>query len=229
PRIFGTLTDILPESSADARHITVRQGQPPPPVRSGRGYPPAGPPSAAGKAAERAAKKRESCRKANAAEKGLTLTQRQAVASGAEGGDMSYSVGEVARLTGVTVRTLHHYDEIGLLSPSGRTAAGYRQYSEADLERLQQILTYRELGFPLEEIAEIVADPRADALTHLRRQHALLVGRMERLRKMIDAVEFMMEAQQMGIQLTPQERFEVFGDFDPDQYAEEAEQRWGGS
>lgn len=142
---------------------------------------------------------------------------------------MSYSVGEVARLTGVTVRTLHHYDEIGLLSPSGRTAAGYRQYSEADLERLQQILTYRELGFPLEEIAEIVADPRADALTHLRRQHALLVGRMERLRKMIDAVEFMMEAQQMGIQLTPQERFEVFGDFDPDQYAEEAEQRWGGS
>jgi DNA-binding transcriptional MerR regulator len=142
---------------------------------------------------------------------------------------MGYSVGEVARLTGVTVRTLHHYDEIGLLSPGERTAAGYRRYSESDLERLQQILGYRELGFPLEEIATILADPAADAIGHLRRQHALLLERIERLRKMADAIEFMMEAQQMGIQLTAEERFEVFGDFDPDQYTEEAEQRWGGT
>jgi DNA-binding transcriptional MerR regulator len=142
---------------------------------------------------------------------------------------MGYSVGAVARLTGVTVRTLHHYDEIGLLSPGERTAAGYRQYSDADLERLQQILGYRELGFPLEEIATILADPAADAMVHLRRQHALLLERMERLRKMVDTIEFMMEAEQMGIQLTAEERFEVFGDFDPDQYAEEAERRWGGT
>ncbi|HEY8472206.1 MAG TPA: MerR family transcriptional regulator [Natronosporangium sp.] len=142
---------------------------------------------------------------------------------------MGYSVGEVARLTGVTVRTLHHYDEIGLLSPGERTAAGYRRYSEADLERLQQILGYRELGFSLEEIAEILADPAADHMVHLRRQHGLLLERLERLRKMIEAIEFMMEAEQMGIKLTAQERFEVFGDFDPDQYAEEAEQRWGDS
>lgn len=142
---------------------------------------------------------------------------------------MSYSVGEVARLAGVTVRTLHHYDEIGLLSPSGRTAAGYRRYAGADLERLHQILSYRELGFPLEEIATILADPDADALGHLRRQHALLRERIERLQKMIEAIEHLMEAAQMGIQLTPEERFEVFGDFDPDQYAAEAEQRWGGT
>jgi MerR family transcriptional regulator, thiopeptide resistance regulator len=142
---------------------------------------------------------------------------------------MSYSVGEVARLTGVTVRTLHHYDEIGLLVPRERSGAGYRRYVEVDLERLQQILTYRELGFPLEEIATILADPDADSMSHLRRQHSLLVSRLERLRKMIDALEFMMEAQQMGIQLTPQERFEVFGDFDPDEHAAEAEQRWGDS
>ncbi|MPZ28394.1 MAG: MerR family transcriptional regulator [Micromonosporaceae bacterium] len=142
---------------------------------------------------------------------------------------MSYPVGEVARMTGVTVRTLHHYDEIGLLSPSGRTAAGYRRYAEADLERLQQILTYRELGFRLEEIASILADPDADALGHLRRQHALLTERMERLHKMIEAIEFMMEAEQMGVQLSPEERFEVFGDFDPDQHAAEAERRWGGT
>lgn len=142
---------------------------------------------------------------------------------------MSYSVGEVARLTGITVRTLHHYDEIGLLPPGDRSAAGYRRYSESDLERLHQILGYRELGFPLEEIAAILADPDADALGHLRRQHTLLLERVERLRKMVEAIEFMMEAQQMGVRLTPEERFEVFGDFDPDQYADEAEQRWGGT
>jgi MerR family transcriptional regulator, thiopeptide resistance regulator len=142
---------------------------------------------------------------------------------------MGYSVGAVARLTGVTVRTLHHYDEIGLLSPSERTAAGYRQYVDADLERLQQILGYRELGFPLEAIATILADPAADAMVHLRRQHGLLLERLERLRKMVAAIEFMMEARQMGINLTAEERFEVFGDYDPDQHLEEAERRWGGT
>lgn len=142
---------------------------------------------------------------------------------------MGYPVGTVARLSGVTVRTLHHYDEIGLLSPSQRDATGYRRYLEADLERLRQILTYRELGFSLAEIATILAEPREDALVHLRRQHGLLLARMERLRKLVDAIEFMMEARQMGIQLTPAEQFEVFGDFDPAQHAEEAEQRWGGT
>jgi DNA-binding transcriptional MerR regulator len=139
---------------------------------------------------------------------------------------MSYSVGQVARISGVTVRTLHHYDQIGLLTPSGRSAAGYRRYSEEDLQRLHQILTYRELGFPLEEIAELLTEP-ADVQAHLRRQHELLLGRIERLQKMADAIELMMEAQQMGIQLTPEERFEVFGDADPTRYEEEARQRWG--
>lgn len=61
---------------------------------------------------------------------------------------MSHSVGQVAGFAGVTVRTLHHYDEIGLLSPSGRSSAGHRRYDDADLDRLQRILFYRELGFP---------------------------------------------------------------------------------
>lgn len=139
-----------------------------------------------------------------------------------------YSVGHVARAAKVTVRTLHHYDRIGLLRPSGRTAGGYRRYSDADLERLQQILFYRELGFPLEEIAEILDDPRADPMTHLRRQRDLLVGRIDRLRAMVTAIEHAMEARRMGISLTPEERFEVFGDFDPEAHAEEAAERWGG-
>ena len=142
---------------------------------------------------------------------------------------MAHPVGEVARLAGVTVRTLHHYDEIGLLSPSGRTHAGYRRYDDADLTRLQQILFYRELGFSLEEIAGILDDPAADATAHLRRQHELLTARISRLQEMAAAVELALEAEKMGVPLTPEERFEVFGDQDPQQYAEETKERWGGT
>ncbi|MEU6373284.1 MerR family transcriptional regulator [Streptomyces sp. NPDC046909] len=142
---------------------------------------------------------------------------------------MSYSVGQVAGFAGVTVRTLHHYDDIGLLAPSERSRAGHRRYSDTDLDRLQQILFYRELGFPLDEVAALLDDPRTDPRTHLRRQHELLTARIEKLQKMAAAVEHAMEARTMGINLTPEERFEVFGDKDPEQYAEEAEQRWGGT
>jgi DNA-binding transcriptional MerR regulator len=137
------------------------------------------------------------------------------------------NVGEVAALAGVTVRTLHHYDRIGLLSPSGRTAAGYRRYSPADLDRLHQVLVYRELGFPLEEVATLLDDPDADPAEHLRRQHRLLRDRLERTRAMVAAVEKEMEARAMGMSLTPEERFEVFGEHDPAQYEAEAEERWG--
>ncbi|MFJ6798444.1 MerR family transcriptional regulator [Streptomyces sp. NPDC091268] len=142
---------------------------------------------------------------------------------------MGYSVGQVATFAGVTVRTLHHYDEIGLLSPSGRSHAGHRRYDDADLDRLQQVLFYRELGFPLEEVSALLDDPDADPREHLRRQHALLSDRIARLQRMAKAVEHAMEARTMGINLTPEEKFEVFGDFDPDEHAEEAERRWGGT
>lgn len=142
---------------------------------------------------------------------------------------MSYSVGQVADFAAVTVRTLHHYDDIGLLVPGERSHAGHRRYNDADLDRLQQILFYRELGFPLEEVAALLDDPAADPRAHLRRQHELLTARIEKLQKMAAAVEHAMEARKMGINLTPEEKFEVFGDKDPDQYSEEAERRWGGT
>src|SRR5215204_882365 len=107
---------------------------------------------------------------------------------------MSYSIGRVAEVAHVTVRTLHHYDEIGLLSPSGRTTTGYRRYADSDLARLQQILLYRELGFSLEEIAKILDDPDLDLQAHLRRQHELLSERADRIQHMIAAVEFALEA-----------------------------------
>lgn len=142
---------------------------------------------------------------------------------------MSYSVGQVAAFAGVTVRTLHHYDEIGLLAPGKRSHAGHRRYGDDDLDRLQQILFYRELGFPLDEVAALLDDPDVDPRVHLRRRHELLTARIEKLRKMAAAVEHAMEARTMGINLTPEERFEVFGDDDPERYAEETERRWGGT
>ncbi len=138
-----------------------------------------------------------------------------------------YSVGQVAALAKVTVRTLHHYDGIGLLRPGGRTRGGYRRYTDADLERLAQIRFYRELDFPLDEIAAILAEPGTDASVHLRRQRELLTARYARLSDLIAAIDKALEATQMGIPLTPQERFEVFGRDDPAQYEQEAKQRWG--
>lgn len=141
----------------------------------------------------------------------------------------TYSVGQVARIAKVTVRTLHHYDEIGLLSPGGRTPAGYRRYEDADLDRLQQILFYRELGFPLEEIAAILDDRSVSPTEHLRRQHRLINARIGHLQDLAAAVENAMEAKKMGIQLTPEEKFEVFGADYQESWEAEAEQAHGGS
>jgi MerR family transcriptional regulator, thiopeptide resistance regulator len=139
-----------------------------------------------------------------------------------------YTVGAVAELAGVSVRTLHHYDEIGLLSPTERSPSGYRLYAPAELQRLQQILFYRELGFGLDEIAAILADPGHGAEDHLRRQHRLLRAQISRHQAMVSAIEKEMEARQMGIALTPEEQFEIFGEnYHGEEYAAEAEQRWG--
>ncbi len=91
-----------------------------------------------------------------------------------------WKVGELARRTGLTVRTLHHYDEIGLLSPSRRSAAGYRLYGEADVARLQRIVSLRQLGLSLEQVAEYLALPGSSIGQVLRLQ-------IERLRERIDA------------------------------------------
>ena len=140
---------------------------------------------------------------------------------------MSYTVEQVAELAGVTVRTLHHYDRIGLLTPEERSEGGYRRYGSADLERLHRILSYRELGLALEDIASVLDDPGIDPVAHLGRQERLLGDRIARLEQMLAAVKTTKEAYEMGIQLTPEERFELFGDFDPAQHTGEAKERWG--
>jgi DNA-binding transcriptional MerR regulator len=140
---------------------------------------------------------------------------------------MSMTIGEMARLAGVSVRTLHHYDQVGLLVPSGRTNSGYRQYTTADLGRLHQVRVYRERGFDLARIAAILDEPSAGAMEHLRRQHALLDREIGRLKRMKKGVRKMMESKRSGIQLTREEIGEVFGSFDPAVHEEEARERWG--
>lgn len=139
----------------------------------------------------------------------------------------TWSVGEVARLAGVTIRTLHHYGEIGLLAPSGRTSAGYRQYSGADLDRLGRILFYRELGFSLDAIATMLDDPTIDRTEHLRRQRRLLNDRLARLQAMVTSLDKELEAAMTGINLTSEEKLEIFGSSYKEEWEAEAEQRWG--
>jgi DNA-binding transcriptional MerR regulator len=138
------------------------------------------------------------------------------------------TVGAVAELTGVSVRTLHHYDHIGLVVPSVRTAAGYRGYTDGDVERLHLVLTYRSAGLPLDEIRALLDDPEVDELARLQHQHALLLERADGLQRTIKAVEELMDAHRSGIQLTAEEQVEIFGTTAfGEEYAVEAEQRWG--
>lgn len=139
------------------------------------------------------------------------------------------TVGQVAERFGVTVRTLHHYDEVGLLTASERSYAGYRLYTVSDLERLATIVVYRRLGFGLDEIAELLAG-QGDLAEHLHRQRAAVMSRLEELRGLVEAIDHALEAEMGNQPATEQELRQLFGDkgFD-ESYAQEAEERWGDS
>lgn len=117
----------------------------------------------------------------------------------------------MAELAGVSVRTLHRYDGIGLVRPSARTAGGYRAYSAGDVERLREVLAYRRLGFGLREVAELVGDPATDAVAHLRRLRGLLLERRDRADAMVTAIDKELEARAKGLNVTPEEQLEVLG------------------
>lgn len=137
------------------------------------------------------------------------------------------TVGQTARTVGVSVRTLHHWDEIGLVSPTARTWAGYRLYGADDIARLQRVLVYRELGMKLADIGRLIDNDAVDETDHLVAQRELLCARIDRLQEMVSAVDRMMEANEMNEKLTPQEQAEAFGSQWDDRFAEEAEERWG--
>jgi DNA-binding transcriptional MerR regulator len=138
----------------------------------------------------------------------------------------TYQVKDVARIAGVSVRTLHHYDEIKLLVPKTRTRAGYRLYNDDDLIRLQQILIGRQLGMPLEEIRRGLDDPKFDHKKALLKQREQLLKRANATEAMIRAVDAALAAigNRKGETVNMKE---IFDGFDPAQYEEEAKQRWG--
>lgn len=133
-----------------------------------------------------------------------------------------FTVGEVARLTGVTVRTLHHYDAIGLVRPSARSDAGYRLYADADLLRLQQVLVVRELGVPLDQIERTLASADRGAL--LRQHREALVQQRARLDHRIAAID---RAIRGDAPMTEQDVKQLFAGFDPADHDDEARARWG--
>lgn len=140
-----------------------------------------------------------------------------------------FAVGRTAALVGVSVKTLHHWDTIGLVRPGARTWAAHRLYSGDDIARIHRVLVYRELGFSLAEIGRILDDPAADARDHLRRQRSQLAERISRLQKTLGAVDRMLEASKPGIRLSPEEQVAIFGDDWQPAWVGEAEDRWGDS
>jgi DNA-binding transcriptional MerR regulator len=140
---------------------------------------------------------------------------------------MGHTVGEVARLAGVSVRTLHHYDEIGLLMPPERSDSGYRIYGERHLADLQQVLFFKELGFGLEQIRRIMRDPSFDRREALEIQRGLLAEKAAQMTRMVGAVDAALGALERGTPMDEKDMFEVFGDFDPKEYEAEAAERWG--
>lgn len=150
-----------------------------------------------------------------------------------EAESVEYTINKIARLAGVTLRTLRYYDKIGLLTPSARTDAGYRLYSDGDVERLQQILFFRELDFPLARIGEILNNPAFDRKEALQMQADFLEKRAERYWKLSQLAKDTLLNLEGG---TKMENKDMFSGFDYDkmmeeqkQYEAEVEERWGDS
>lgn len=130
------------------------------------------------------------------------------------------TVKQVSELTHISIRTLHHYDAIGLLKPTEITESGYRLYDDAALGRLQTILLFRELQFSLKEIKEILDDPEFDRKVALASQITLLKLQKKRLDKLIDLAETMYEKEENTMD------FNAFSDYEIQQYKEEVKERW---
>ena len=137
-----------------------------------------------------------------------------------------YHIKEAAQLSGVSVKTLHHYDKIGLLVPA-KSENGYRTYSQADLERLQVILYYKYLGFSLEKIAELLSQDEQALLPHLVRQLEYLQQERDRLDTLISTLQKTIQEQKGERQMTIEEKFTGFSYQDTQKYHQEAVDKYG--
>lgn len=133
---------------------------------------------------------------------------------------------EVSRLSGVSVRTLHYYDRIGLLSPERRKGSGYRDYSDRDLDRLQQILLFRACGFPLQRIRSLLDSPSFDRGQAFLLQEKILRHEKERIDAMLGTLEQSMQSMKGEITMSSGEKFTGF-DFSQNPYEKEARRLWG--
>lgn len=143
-----------------------------------------------------------------------------------------FKVAQIARLSGVTVRTLHYYEQLGLLKPTQRNSKGFRLYDEAALLRLQQVLIQRGLGLPLKRIRDILDDPDFDYRQALVEQRELLRKRVVAAEKMLGAVEAALSQIAHSSTTTSNQDPQMenlFNGINPKQYEKEAEQRWGNS
>ena len=137
---------------------------------------------------------------------------------------MRLTIGALSRLSGVSVRALHHYDQIGLLRPSEVATSGYRYYDDTAVERLWQILFFRELDFPLNDIAQILSSPGFDRMRALEEHRSLLMQKRERLDALITLVSNAMKGE-TNMEFKPFDTSKI--DEMRAQYAEEAKARWG--
>ena len=158
-----------------------------------------------------------------------TERPRRDAVGAAAGPASSYTVGEVAAMAGVSVRTLHHYDETGVLVPSSRSRAGYREYDTGDLARLQELLIYRRLGFSLREITALLDDPGHDRRSALLRQRALLGERIAALRDVQRLVDRTLTSLEGATAMTEHDKFTGLGTFERNEaeYGAEVRERWG--
>jgi DNA-binding transcriptional MerR regulator len=140
---------------------------------------------------------------------------------------MSYTVKQLAKVTGVTVRTLHYYDEIGLFKPSFLKENGYRYYEEKELVKLQQILFFRELDFALEDIVQVINAPGYKVLEALAVQRTLLEMKRARLDGLLDTIERTMIELKEGRSMSMDELFAAFTESQIEQYKEEVKAKWG--
>lgn len=141
----------------------------------------------------------------------------------------SLTVGGAASVVGVTVRTLHHWDEVGLAGPSQRTAGGHRLYDGADVARLHRVRLYRELGVPLAEIAGLLGASADDAEESLVRQRDHVREHIRRLERSAAALDRLIEARRHGVLLSPEEQVTIFGSAWQPSWQVQARERWGDS
>lgn len=138
-----------------------------------------------------------------------------------------YTVKQISDLAQVSVRTLHYYDEIGLLTPSQVRENGYRYYDEAALLRLQQILFYREIGLELMQIKEILDSPNFDLMAALQSHRAVLVEKGKRLQSLIQTIDTTMMHLAGEVNMSKKRMFEGFSEEKQKEYEREARLRWG--